>query len=184
LAENERSVHQRNFEQLRSLLWFEVVPENPDLARLYAAPKLLRERIRMLRDCGMLRLPFVSPDIATQLQPPSADRSIAGVLERCAIQNERELRVSGSARLPDGSQPDCIVIAYAENGAWRPVALAEMVWKPARHERGTFTRTLPSVILPPGTITIAAWAADEKAERLYPLDGAAVVDVPPRQEHP
>jgi hypothetical protein len=59
-----------------------------------------------------------------------------------------------------------------------------MVWKASPDERGTFSRTLPSAILPPGKITIAAWAADERAGRLYPLDGAAMVDVPPRQERP
>jgi hypothetical protein len=182
VAANERSLHQRNFGLLRSLLWYEVVPHNPDLARLHPVRDLLRDRIRVLRDCGVLRLPFVAPEITKHLQPASADNPARGRLEHCGLENERELRVSGSARLPDDGQPDCVVIAYAENGGWRPIALVEMTWKPRENERGTFSRTLPAAMLPAGNVTIAAWSADEKAGRLYPLDGTAVLDVPPPQQ--
>ena len=180
-------VVQRNHVLLRALEWIEVVPDNPDFHYLcFPLPETLAGRVRLLRQNRILRLPFVSDQIARAVRatPHPVNGQPYGQLEICVIDSNHNLWITGRAQLPDSKQPpDCIVIGAVDTtGLFKPISIMET--KRPRgsgkaegppDERLLFGRTINPANLPPGDVTIAAWAVDIPGEKLYPLAGVTFI---------
>ncbi|MEO5720574.1 MAG: hypothetical protein ABIR71_03770, partial [Chthoniobacterales bacterium] len=182
----QKAIAQRNLPLMRALEWIEVIPDNPKLRELFPLPETLAPRIRLLRDCGILLLPFVPARLAEAVrkEPQPINGQPFGQLETCVIDADHNLRVAGRAELPERKQPpDCIVIgAVDSNGAYKPISILETrrprgggKTKAASEARPLFGGTINPANLPPGDITIAAWAIDLQSEKLYPLAGVTFI---------
>lgn len=176
----------RNLVLLRALEWSEVVPDNPELRNVFPLPDFLLERTRILRENGILRLSFPSSALARRVreEPHPTNGDPYGQLETCVIDSNHNLWITGRAQLPDrGQPPDCIVIGVADaSGAFKPISIMETKRprgggkaKGPQQERFLFGRTINPANLPPGDLTIAAWAVDLRGEKLYPLAGVTFI---------
>jgi len=169
--------HERDLSRLRALEWIEVIPDNPDLDLIFPEREVLRERARVVRDHHLLRLPFVSARIAQQLQhaAPPATGADHGQMTTCRFDPEdHNLVITGRAQLPDGKRaPDCVLIGALEaSGSYKPINVLEAVPRPNKKKGyAKFARAFKPTNVPPGEITIAAWAVDLGSEKLYPLAG-------------
>ncbi len=183
---HQRTLVARNRVFLRALEWSEVIPDNPVLRYVLPYPPSLLERIRLLRQHRVLRFPFVSPNLADAVRetPRPVDGQSFGQLESCAFGPDRNLRLTGRAKLPNRSQPpDCIVIGVvAAAGSYKPVSILETTRprdggraRGPRDFRLLFEGAISAENFPPGDIAIAAWAVDLQTEKLYPLAGVTFI---------
>lgn len=181
----QRLIAQRNLVLIRALEWIEVVPDNPELKLIFPLPEYLRERVRLLRECDLLRLPFVSEQLARAVGAtphPVAGESY-GQLETCEIDSNHNLWIQGRAQLPGGQPPDCVVIGAVDaRGVYKPISIMETrrprgggKTRAPQGERVLFGRTLNPANLPPGDVTIAAWSVDLQNEQVYPLAGVTFI---------
>ena len=184
-------IRDRNLVLLRALEWIEVVPDNPDLRYLFPLPETLPDRIRLLRRHRVLRLPFVSDEIARAVHemPRPRNGDPFGQLEICVIDSNKDLRITGRAELPDRKQPpDCVIIGAADaNGHYKPISIMETKrprgggkTRAPKAGRLLFGRAISPANLPPGDVTIAAWAVDLQSEKLYPLAGVTFISAQQR----
>ena len=176
----------RNLPLLRALEWIAVVPDNPKLRELFPLPETLAPRIRLLRDHGIMRLSFASDRLARAAheRPRPVNGDPFGQLEACMIDSEHNLRIAGRAEIPDRKQPpDCIIIGAVDaTGRYKPISIMETnrprgggKAKGLRETRLLFGGAISPANLPPGDVTIAAWAVDLQSEKLYPLAGVTFI---------
>lgn len=128
-VKQQKLVANRNLTLLRALEWIEVIPDNPDLRFLFPVRGGLLEPTRVLRKHGILRLHFVSDELAHEVRkaPRPMDTNPFGRLETCALDANRNLRVTGHAWLPERQRaPDCIVLGAVDTtGAFQPVSIID-----------------------------------------------------------
>jgi len=175
-------VHSRNLMLLRALEWIEVIPDNPDLAYLYPSADHVLRTSRALRQHNALRVNFAKPAVARNVRkpPPETMDESAGRLETCMIDSNRNLYVTGWAKLPfHGSRANCVVLAAEQrSGEFKPVSVMEAApvkSKPVgegKVRRVWFSRSLNTANLPAGDVLLGAWAVDLKKKKVYPLAGA------------
>lgn len=179
-------IAERNRSLMRALEWIEVIPDNPKLRTLFPLPDTLLPRIRVMRQHGILRLPFVSERLAMAARetPQPRNGDPFGQLETCFINSDRELQVAGRAQIPDRAQPpDCIIIGASDaSGVYKPVSILETTRprgggkaKGPKDQRLLFAETINPSNLPPGDVTISAWAVDLQRDKLYPLAGITFI---------
>ncbi|HSH37994.1 MAG TPA: hypothetical protein VK993_04340 [Chthoniobacterales bacterium] len=167
----------RNIVLLRALEWIDVIPDNPDLLYLYPRFDQLIERTQQMREHNLLRLQFVKPHLARRVRqgPPAKVDDSFGTLETCTFQTTGNLYITGWARLPYRNlRSACIVIGARDaSGAFKPISVMEI--QPSGHNgepRLVFGRAFNPANLPPGEITISAWAVDLLRKKAHPLGGA------------
>lgn len=177
-----RFVHRQNVSLLRALQWIEVIPNNPDLAQIFPVPEVVRVRARALRECHLLRLPFVSAALTEQLYgllSPDPN-SPAGRITTCLFHPNHNLYIHGLAQLPGRRKPDCVLIGASVGGApFQPVNVIETSYE-AGNKQGlaNFDRELIPTNVPLGDVSIGAWAVDLAQGKLYPLGGATLIRHP------
>jgi len=171
--------HRDNVSLLRSLEWIEVIPNNPDLALIFPDPEVVRVRARALRECNLLRLPFVSAAFTEQLHslPSPEPNSPAGQITTCLFHPNHNLYIGGLAQLPGHRKPDCVLVGASVGGApFQPVSVIETSYEAGKKQGlANFDRELIPANLPLGDVTIAAWAVDLAQGKLYPLGGATLI---------
>jgi len=173
-----RFVHRQNVSLLRALEWSEVIPNNPDLAWIFSDPEG-RERVRVLRECNLLRLPFVSAALTEQLQslPSPEPNSPDGEITTCLFHPNHKLYINGLAQLPGHRKPDCVLVGASVGGApFKPASVIETSYEMSKKQGlANFERELIPANLPLGDVSIAAWAVDLSQAKLYPLGGETVI---------
>jgi hypothetical protein len=173
-----RLVHRQNVSLLRSLEWMEVIPNNPDLEVIFPDPEG-RARARALRECNLLRLPFVSAALTEQLHslPSPEPNSPAGQITTCLFRPNHNLYIGGLAQLPGNRKPDCVLVGASVGGApFQPVSVIETSYEAGKRQGlANFDRELIPDNLPLGDVSIAGWAVDLAQGKLYPLGGATLI---------
>ena len=171
--------------------WSGAIPENPEIALFtLAPPSKTIATIRTLAANDALRPRLVSQKLARAInETPNRDATSAGTLDEASLEATGHLAFHGWARVPEQDRPaDCVVIGFeTSEGRWQPFCVFETsgnrrTW-PSILEIGGLTRAgfsgrVASASLPPGDITIKAWAIDLRNERVFPLDGAVRLQVP------
>lgn len=166
--------------------WSEAIPQNPEIALLTPdPPRETIATIRTLAENDALRPRLVSQRLASAIKErPNTDATPAGTLDEARLETTGHLAFQGWARLPDQDRPaDCVVVGFetAEDG-WKPFCVFETGGnRPdvARHfgsnglTRAGFSGRVAAASLPPGDITIKAWAIDLQSEHAFPLGGPA-----------
>ena len=172
--------------------WSGAIPENPEIALLTPAPPSKTiATIRTLAANDALRPRLVSQKLASAInEPPNTDATSAGDLGRSQARGHRPPRISRlGARARAGSRRPTAwwSASRRSEGRWQPFCVFETGGnRPdvARHfgigglTRAGFSGRVASASLPPGDITIKAWAIDLRNERVFPLDGAVRLQVP------
>ena len=174
-----RDVHQQNVSLLRSLEWIEVIPNNPDLALIFPVTEVVRVRARALRECNLLRLPFVSTALTEQLNsvPSPEPNSPAGQITTCLFHPNHNLYIRGLAQLPGHRKPDCVLVGASVGGApFQPVTVIETSYEAGKKEGlANFDHDFIPANSPLGDVSIAAWAVDLAQAKLYPLGGTTLI---------
>lgn len=172
-------VHRENVSLLRALQWMEVIPNNPDLALIFPDPEVVRMRARALRECHLLRMPFVSAALTEQLHSlPSLDaNSPAGQITTCLFDPNHNLHIHGLARLPRRGRPDCVLVGASVGGTpFQPVSVIETSYEAGKKQGlANFDRAFNPANVPLGDVTIAAWAVDLAEAKLYRLGGTTLI---------
>jgi hypothetical protein len=166
--------------------WSEAIPQNPEIALLSPYPlQELVGTIRTLAQNDALRPRLVSQKLASAInERPDANAPSGGTLEAANIDATGHLTFQGWARLPDQGRPaDCVVLGFeTSEGAWKPFCVVETGGKRpdmARFSgtgalaRAGFSGRVDATSLPPGEITLKAWAIDLQNERAFPVSGEA-----------
>jgi hypothetical protein len=170
--------HRQNVSLLRSLEWIEVIPNNPDLEVIFPDPEGPAPP-RALRECNLLRLPFVSAALTEQLHslPSPEPNSPAGQITICLFHPNHRLYIGGLAQLPGNRKPDCVLVGASVGGApFQPVGVIETSYEAGKKQGlANFDRELIPANLPLGDVSIAAWAVDLAQGKLYPLGGATLI---------
>ncbi len=181
-----RSIYQRNAIGLRALEWIEVIPDNPDLLRIFPNSEILLSRVRIIRQHKLLRLPFVQDEIAQKVRtaPPAdaSERHLPRIIT-CAFDARHRLAITGAACLPDRKRPaDCVVVGCTDTtGTFKPVSIIETEsWRKdlisvKKRRSSRFARAFSSANIPAGDITISAWAVDLAKKKVYPLGGSTKI---------
>jgi hypothetical protein len=165
----------------KALKWMDVIPDNPDLALLWPYVDLLKQRIPILREHHILRLPFIKGPLAEQVRqsPPDSDGS-AGRIETCAFDSHGLLSITGWAWSPGRNQPaDRAVIGCKDAaGNFKPICvlstgmlrhdLRERFQLPKIESAG-FSQTVDPANVPPGDVAIKGWAIDLQEQKAWPL---------------
>ena len=168
------------------LRWSEAIPQNPEIALLSPYPLAgVVSTIRTLAQNDVFRPRLVSQRLANAVNEPpkTADAAQAGFLDDARLEITGPLVFHGWARLPEQNRPaDCVVLGFeTADGAWKPFCVVETGGnRPdlAGHfgnsamARAGFSGRIDATGLPPGEITVKAWAIDLQNERAFPLDSA------------
>ena len=166
-----------------TLEWIDVIPDNADIRAIFPMPQWLYDSIPVLRNCGVLRLPFAGEPLASAVaKPPGETDGSHGGIDECRFDAQGNLAISGWAWLPGQNRPADRVIVGCEDatGAFRPISvlgtgesrpdLRDHFQRPNMIRAG-FARTMNAANLPPGPLTVTAWAIDLRKQRAHPLGG-------------
>ena len=168
---------------LAAFEWVNVIPDNPDLARIFPLRDWLLERTRILSECGVLRTKLVGEPLASAVKEAPANATGAhGGIDVAHFDEQGNLRASGWAWLPDQNRPaDRVVIGCeAASGLFRPISVARTGgFRPDLREhfgrrnleRAGFGHVMQPANLPDGAIAVSAWAIDLRKQRAHPLGG-------------
>ncbi|MDP9253667.1 MAG: hypothetical protein M3O66_01805 [Verrucomicrobiota bacterium] len=173
---------------LRAIEWMDPIPDNPDLTLILPFVDLLRNRARILAEHRILRLPFITEPLSSQVQqsPPATDGS-NGQIETCGFDDSHSLFITGWAWLPAKNQrANCVVIGCRDtSGKFKPMTVLETGARRqdlrdrfhiAEIYHAGFSRTVNPANLLPGAVRIEGWAIDLKNQRALPL--ASTVTLP------
>jgi hypothetical protein len=173
--------HKYRAHLLHTLEWIEPIPDNPDLALIFPYVGVLRDRVHVLKDNRILRLPFVDGSLASAVQqdPPPSDDS-HGKIETCDLDANGKVHVTGWAWLPERNRrADCVVIGSEDaKGVFKPITLLET--GVARRDlyiahnnpyifRAGFAASVNAANLPDGAVHLKGWAIDVRAQKAWPL---------------
>jgi hypothetical protein len=166
---------------LGALQWMEVIPDNPDLALVFPFVNMLKNRVQILAQHHVLRLPFVRGPLAAQVrQSPDDANGSTGVIETCAFDGHGALFITGWAWMPGRNQrADCVVIGCKDAaGNYKPLTvlrtgvpredLRQRFHLPQLEQAG-FSQTVNPANLPIGDVAIEGWAVDLKKQKAWPL---------------
>lgn len=170
----------RNIILCRALEWMEVVPDNPDLVLIFPARNWLLERARIVRDHHWTPLRWVNDEIARKVRtaPTLQAEDPFCRMETCVFNPEHRLWLTGLAWLPERKRrADCIVIGCIDAaGVWKPLSVLNTgihrEGLTGSKRRAGFARTIETDNVPPGDVTIAAWAVDLRNKVVHPIAGA------------
>jgi hypothetical protein len=180
----------RNFKpawehSLLVMRWTAAIPQNPEIGFLTPDPvRKTAVTIRTLAENDALRPRLVSQRLASAVnERPNTNAASAGTLDAARLEATGHLAFQGWARVPDQDRPaDCVVLGFeTSDGGWKPFCVFETGGNRldvARHfgkgglTRSGFSGSVDATSLPPGDITIKAWAIDLQNERAFPMAGA------------
>jgi hypothetical protein len=167
-------------------IWSGVVPQNPALLFAYPPDPNFPNRVAEMKRLGLLKLPEISPKIATAIRAlPEATSIEAGVLDSGAAKGATEFRMQGWARNPRRNRAaDTIVVGWEENGSFRPYLVvptgeprpdvAEAFKSPLLRNAG-FDCRIDLSQLPRQAQRLCVWAVDSEAQEIFPVHGFALV---------
>lgn len=169
------------------LQFINLVPDDACLSLFYSGPPKLRLRANALNRLGLLSPPLLTSDFMRDLSaanalPPEAYGALTGITQTGGAQ----YTATGQAMLPHRHEPaDAVLLAWAGGGQEpRVFAIADVAvtrdFVSALARRGIYNdprwrKTFSLASLPPGQLTITAYAFDARAGKAYKLAGAQVI---------
>jgi hypothetical protein len=169
-----------------AVLLINVLPDNPQLAKVYPAPGILIEQVNAINRIGYLHPPLIASSNADEIcaSDPSQVSGARGKLDHYVPESSAQITVSGWAIFSGTGQPaDAVFLTY-ENRRGQPIicGLADLGVKRSDIVEQTGNRnylwcgwqgTVPFAALPAGLnpVRIRAWALDTDTAKAWPLDG-------------
>jgi hypothetical protein len=153
---------------MKACLTFALAVEDECVERLSTKPAVVRQRAAELDRLGFLRPPLAA---TARVRDFASDaHGHAGAFERLEPVGVEQLVASGRARLPDAARAaDAVLLAY-EAGGGGPLVFS-IVEVGGGGDADGWRKTISLSKLPPGKISLSAWAFDSLEGKAFKLDG-------------
>lgn len=176
---------QQNRRRARTaVVWASALPNNPELFLAYPYPEGFSQRVEMMRQAGLIKLPVVTDQLARAISAlPESRGGESGYLDLGVLQDSDHFRVAGWARNPSiNTSADYIVLGWADSdNAFHPFTaiptghtrfdLITAFNSPSLKNAG-FDQEVNVARLPKRPLAIKAWAVDFTRQEAFPLPGA------------